>query len=52
MIEFDVKVYGTETTAKAVEKYRPDIDGKMENGGFRTCYVVQIFFLSNLISNF
>jgi len=32
-------VYGTETTAKAVEKYHPDIEGKMANGGFRTCYV-------------
>ena len=49
MIEFDAKVYGTETTAKAVEKYRPDIEGKMKNGGFRTCYVVQIVFFSNFI---
>merc|ERR1719458_1571161 len=32
-------VFGTNTTDKAVEKYVPDIKGKMANGGFRTCYV-------------
>ena len=52
--QFHVKVFGTNTTDKAVEKYVPDIKGNA-TGGARTCYVVQLvlhwFFVLRQKSN-
>ena len=48
---FLLKVFGTNTTDKAVENYEPDVNGN-PTGGTRTCYVVQFVHFNQVLVKF